>query len=116
MEGADFDIMMDINLKKFNIINVSIEYLHLTKIQKKKILNKFLENGLLPILNSSNKYFGINISPIEKHNITVPTTIKKLLHLGKNSRINAMKLAKQHKDNSGRQMRCLEKVTFKLNK
>ena len=47
VEGADFDIMMDINLKKFNIINVSIEYLHLTKIQKKKILNKFLENGYI---------------------------------------------------------------------
>ena len=45
VEGADFDIMMDIDLNKFNIINVSIEYLHLTSNQKKKILNKFLKNG-----------------------------------------------------------------------
>ena len=35
VEGADFDIMMDIDLKKFNIKNISIEYLHLTKKQKK---------------------------------------------------------------------------------
>ena len=45
VEGADFDIMMDIDLKKFNIKNISIEYLHLTKKQKKIIINKFISSG-----------------------------------------------------------------------
>mgnify|MGYP001378852822 CR=1 FL=1 len=45
VEGADFDIVMDIDLKKFNIRNISIEYLHLSKKQKKIIINKFTSNG-----------------------------------------------------------------------
>ena len=45
VEGADLDIMMDIDLKKFNIKNISIEYLHLTKKQKKIIINKFISSG-----------------------------------------------------------------------
>jgi|TARA_B100001093_G_C26642636_1_gene933894 hypothetical protein len=45
VEGADFDIMMDIDLKKFNIKNISIEYLHLTNKQKKIIINKFISSG-----------------------------------------------------------------------
>ena len=45
VEGADFDIVMDIDLKKFNIRNISIEYLHLSKKQKKIIINKFISNG-----------------------------------------------------------------------
>jgi FkbM family methyltransferase len=45
VEGADFDIMMDIDLNKFNIKNISIEYLHLTKKQKKIIINKFISSG-----------------------------------------------------------------------
>ena len=45
VEGADFDIVMDIDLKKFNIKNISIEYLHLSKKQKKIIINKFISNG-----------------------------------------------------------------------
>jgi len=44
---------MAINLKKFKIRNISLEYLHLTKIQKTKILIKFLDNGY--------SYFGFGI-------------------------------------------------------
>ncbi len=36
VEGIDYEIIMDINFKKYNIKNLSIEYLHLDKNQKKK--------------------------------------------------------------------------------
>ncbi|MDC0529952.1 FkbM family methyltransferase [Pelagibacteraceae bacterium] len=45
VEGADYDIIADINLKKFNIKNISIEYLHLDKVKKKNIINNFIKNG-----------------------------------------------------------------------
>ena len=45
VEGADFDIIMSINFKKFEIKNISVEYLHLNKLQKIKIIEKFLDNG-----------------------------------------------------------------------
>ena len=53
IEGSDFDVIMAINLKKFKIKNISLEYLHLTKIQKTKILKKLLDNGY--------SYFGFGI-------------------------------------------------------
>ena len=36
---------MSINFKKFEIKNISVEYLHLNKLQKIKIIEKFLDNG-----------------------------------------------------------------------
>ena len=45
IEGNDYEVMMSVDLKKFNIINISIEYLHLSKDQKIKILKKLLLNG-----------------------------------------------------------------------
>ena len=45
VEGLDYKILMDINLKKFDIYQFSIEYFHLNKDQKKKIIKKFIENG-----------------------------------------------------------------------
>ena len=45
IEGSDFEVIMALNLKKFKIKNISLEYLHLTKIQKVKILKKLLDNG-----------------------------------------------------------------------
>ena len=45
VEGADFDILMSIDFTKHIINNISVEYLHLNKIQKKKIINKFLSTG-----------------------------------------------------------------------
>lgn len=45
VEGLDYDIFMDIDLKKFNIKNFSIEYFHLNKSQKKNIVKKFIMNG-----------------------------------------------------------------------
>jgi len=45
VEGADFDIFMDINLKKYLINNISIEYLHLDKKQKQIIIKKLINNG-----------------------------------------------------------------------
>ena len=45
VEGLDCDIFMDINLKDFNIKNISIEYFHLNKNQKKTIIKKFISNG-----------------------------------------------------------------------
>lgn len=45
VEGADFDILMSINFTKHIINNISVEYLHLNKMQKKKVINKFLSKG-----------------------------------------------------------------------
>ena len=45
IEGIDFSIIMDLNLKKFDIKNISIEHLHFTKAQKKLVLKKLTENG-----------------------------------------------------------------------
>ncbi len=45
IEGKDYEVIMDINFKKYNITNLSIEYLHLTQEQKKSLINKLLKNG-----------------------------------------------------------------------
>tara|TARA_B100001059_G_scaffold150826_1_gene150686 strand:+ start:6695 stop:7399 length:705 start_codon:yes stop_codon:yes gene_type:complete len=45
VEGLDYKIFMDIDLKKFNIYQFSIEYFHLNKNQKKDIIKKFIKNG-----------------------------------------------------------------------
>lgn len=44
-EGIDFDLIMDLNLKKNDIKNISVEIIHLNKEQKKILVNKLLENG-----------------------------------------------------------------------
>ena len=53
IEGSDYKVLMKINLKKFNIQNISLEYLHLDKNQKIKILKKLLDNGY--------SYFGFGL-------------------------------------------------------
>ena len=45
LEGIDFEILMSINLNDYNIKNISIEYLHLTKKQKKHLVNYLLKYG-----------------------------------------------------------------------
>lgn len=45
IEGIDFSIIMDLNLKKFDIKNISIEHIHFTKAQKKLVLEKLTANG-----------------------------------------------------------------------
>ena len=45
LEGIDFEILMSINLNDYNIKNISFEYLHLNKKQKKKLVNYLLKYG-----------------------------------------------------------------------
>jgi len=45
LEGIDYEILMSINLDKFNVKNISVEFLHLTKRQKKNIVNHLLKFG-----------------------------------------------------------------------
>jgi len=45
IEGGDFSIIMSLDLKKYNIQNISLEYLHLNIKQKHKILKKLIANG-----------------------------------------------------------------------
>ncbi len=45
LEGIDFEILMSINFKNYNISNISVEYLHLNKKQKKKLVNHLLKYG-----------------------------------------------------------------------
>lgn len=45
IEGGDFEIIMGLDLKNYNIQNISLEYLHLTIKQKQKILKKLISNG-----------------------------------------------------------------------
>jgi len=45
LEGIDYEIVMSINFKKYNIKNLSIEHLPLTKIQKIKIIHHLNVSG-----------------------------------------------------------------------
>ena len=45
IEGMDYDVIEDINLKKFEITNFSFEHLHLNINQKIKLFRKFLKFG-----------------------------------------------------------------------
>ena len=43
IEGMDYDVIQDINLKKYEIINFSFEHLHLNIYQKIEVFKKFLK-------------------------------------------------------------------------
>ncbi len=43
IEGMDYDVIKDIDLKKYEIINFSFEHLHLNIYQKIKVFKKFLK-------------------------------------------------------------------------
>ena len=45
IEGNDYDVLMDIDFDKYSIENISIEYLHLKKIQKKNLIKKLISFG-----------------------------------------------------------------------
>ncbi len=45
IEGLDYEVLMSIDFTRFNIKNISIEYLHLTKIQKKNLINYLIKLG-----------------------------------------------------------------------
>ena len=45
IEGCDYNVLMELDLKKYKIENISLEYLHLSKAQKIKILKKFINHG-----------------------------------------------------------------------
>tara|TARA_B100000401_G_scaffold429039_1_gene362259 strand:+ start:262 stop:954 length:693 start_codon:yes stop_codon:yes gene_type:complete len=45
LEGIDFEILMSIDFNNYNIRNISVEYLHLNKKQKKKLVNHLLKHG-----------------------------------------------------------------------
>ena len=45
IEGKDYDVVMDIDFERYYIKNISIEYLHLNKKQKKKLISKLIQNG-----------------------------------------------------------------------
>ena len=45
IEGLDYEVVMKINLEKFEIKNISLEYLHLNKIQKKNLIKRLLSFG-----------------------------------------------------------------------
>ena len=45
LEGMDYESLMSINLKKFFIKNISIEFIHLDKFQKKTMIGHLNKNG-----------------------------------------------------------------------
>ena len=45
IEGLDYDVLMAIDLSKYNITNISIEFLHLSKKQKRCMINHLLKYG-----------------------------------------------------------------------
>ena len=45
LEGIDYEVMMEIDLLRFQIENISIEHLHLNKSQKKNMVNYLNKNG-----------------------------------------------------------------------
>ena len=44
VEGSDYEVIMSLDVKKYKIKNISLEYLHLNKFQKIKILKKLIKN------------------------------------------------------------------------
>ena len=59
IEGGDYEVIMSLNFKKYDIRNISLEYLHLNKFQKIKILEKLIKN------NFSYYGFGIDHNKID---------------------------------------------------
>lgn len=53
IEGADYDVMMKLNLSKYMLKNISLEYLHLNKLQKKNLLIK--------LISSDYSYYGFGL-------------------------------------------------------
>jgi FkbM family methyltransferase len=47
VEGIDFEILFNLNLKNINIKNISIETLHINKLRKKKLARHLLKNGFV---------------------------------------------------------------------
>ena len=45
LEGIDFDTLMSINMDKFEIKNISIEFIHLSPLEKKKMISHLNQNG-----------------------------------------------------------------------
>ena len=45
LEGIDYEVLMSIDMKKFNIKNISIEFIHLTSLEKKRMVNHLNQNG-----------------------------------------------------------------------
>ena len=45
IEGMDYSVLMNLDLKKFKVENISFEHLHLTLWQKIKIVTKLINNG-----------------------------------------------------------------------
>ena len=45
MEGMDYSVLMQLDLKRFKVENISFEHLHLTFWQKIKIVTKLINNG-----------------------------------------------------------------------
>ena len=45
VEGMDYDLIMSLDLGKLNIQNISIEFLHLDKLKRKKLINKLADSG-----------------------------------------------------------------------
>ena len=45
LEGIDFDALLSINMKKFDIKNISIEFIHLTSLEKKRMIKHLNQNG-----------------------------------------------------------------------
>ena len=44
IEGMDFDVIYNLDLKKYNIRNISFEHLNLSALQKLKIVIKLIKN------------------------------------------------------------------------
>ena len=59
IEGSDYEVIMSLDMKKYNIDNISLEYLHLKKFQKFKILKKLNKN------NFSYYGFGLDHNKID---------------------------------------------------
>ena len=45
LEGIDYDALMSIDMNKFDIKNISIEFIHLTPLEKRKMINHLNQNG-----------------------------------------------------------------------
>ena len=83
IEGMDYSVLINLNLNKFNIENISFEHLHLTFWQKIKIVSKFISNGYLFSgmgfdIRKSDWMFTRNYTPKKLQTFLLPITPRRI--------------------------------------
>ncbi len=83
IEGMDYSVLINLDLKKFKIENISFEHLHLSFWQKIKIVSKFINNGYFFSgmgfdIRKSDWMFTRNYTPKKLQTFLLPITPRRI--------------------------------------